>query len=261
MRLVFLFFVTINVLFFVWQSGSFSGTRKVNPASLTAIPANVDKLVLIKEALSAKNTTTKAPPASAQVTEVQQQITDTSDNKPGESGDELKTAGLLPSLPSQSHTADKYVCFALGPFKEVAMATPIALKLRDLGAITNNRRFEKQVATGFWVYLPQFESWKDARKKVMELESMGMKDMFIMGRGAMKNAVSVGLFTSETAARARMSRLVDLGEKPKMQTQFSNTPEFWIDIDVEAEQKNVVAAIEAIAKGLNLQELVTRNCE
>ena len=82
-----------------------------------------------------------------------------------------------------------------------------------------------------------------------------------MGRGAMKNAVSVGLFTSEKSARKRMSRLVELGENPKMQTQYSKTPEFWIDIDVDSSQKQVASAIEAIAKGLTLLELVERDCK
>lgn len=260
MRLVFLFFVTINILFFVWQSGSFNGSRKMSPASLTAIPSNVDKLVLLKEAQKKNNAAPKkAQSVPVDIPEEKTKAADASDS--GDKQDDLKTAGLLSSLPPQQHTADKYVCFALGPFKEVALATPIALKLRDLGAITNSRRYEKQIASGYWVYLPQFSTWKDARKKVMELESEGMKDMFIMGRGTMKNAVSVGLFTSETAARARMSRLVELGEDPKMQTQFSKTPEFWIDIDIEAGKKNVVSAIEAIAKGLTLLELVNRKCD
>ena len=267
MKLVFLFFVSINLLFFVWQSDTFHSGRKVSNATLTAIPSNVEKLVLLKEVQSVKAIKNKksAPAASAETAQDSAETNSNSSNKddttPAPAEDKLKTAGLLSALPPQPRTANKYMCYALGPFKEVTQATPIALKLRDLGAITNSRRYEKEIATGYWVYLPQFNTWQDARKKVMELEDKGMKDMFIMGRGSMKNAVSVGLFSSESSARSRMSRLVELGEDPKMQTQFTKTPEFWIDIDIEAGKKNVVSAIEAIAKGLTLLELVKRKCD
>ena len=249
MRLIFLFFVALNAVFFFWQSGGISGQVKHAEKDLTAIPVNVNKLVLVgetedKQAARAATKTTKDPGKKEQ-----------------SKTDKLQTAALTAPLPPQKRTAKNYTCYAMGPFKETTQATPIALKLRELGAITDSRRNEKQVPTGYWVYLPPFETWKEARQKVMTLESSDMKDMFIMGRGAMKNAVSVGLFTSEKSARKRMSRLVELGENPKMQTQYSKTPEFWIDIDVDSSQKQVASAIEAIAKGLTLLELVERDCK
>ena len=248
MRTLFLFFLGINVLFFVWQSSSLNPATPPSKASLTAIPANVAKLVLINEAGKHPQQTVQTIPEPA---------------LPHESGSaaDTQTAALSAPLPPQQRGRGEYQCYSLGPFKEVSQATPIALKLRDLGAITRERRHEKQVVTGYWVYLPRFNSWKEARRQVMKLEKKGMKDMFIMGRGSMQNAVSAGLFSSDVAAENRQARLKKLGADAKIQIQYSGTPEFWIDIDVEADKKQVISAIDAIAKGLTVLELMPRKCD
>jgi hypothetical protein len=248
MRTVFLFFLGINILFFIWQSSTHNPSSPASKVNLTAIPANVAKLALINEAGQNQQHGAQAAPGSAVA---------------GDSGTDSRkqTSALSVPLPPQQRGPGDYQCFALGPFKEVGQANPIALKLRDLGAITRESRHEKQIPSGYWVYLPRFENWKEARKKVMELEKKGMKDLFIMGRGSMQNAVSAGLFSSEGAAETRRARLKRLGAEAKVQIQHTGTPEFWIDIDVEADKKQVVSAIEAIAKGLTVLELVPRKCD
>jgi len=248
MRTVFLFFLALNVLFFIWQSSSWNPSSRPSRASLTAIPANVSKLVLLKEKMPG-----------------QEEDSQTADNQPRlpaevEAAANTRTVPLTVPLPPQKRGPGQYECFTLGPFKDSTLANPIALKLRDLGAITHERQHDKQLPTGYWVYIPSFKSWKDARQMVVKLEKRGVKDMFIMGRGTMQNAISAGLFTTSLAAENRQVQLKKLGADARVQTQFSSTPEFWIDIDVEAEKQQVISAIKAIAKGLTVLTLMPQKC-
>lgn len=258
MRTVFIFFLGLNVLFFAWQSSSFNPATPPSKQSLTAIPANVSKLVLIRETgqgqqssqSSSKRSTSKQSPSE----EIKHPSEDDADAG-------KKTISVSLPLPPQHRGAGRYECFTLGPFKKAEQATPIALKLRSLGAITNERQHENQEEPGgYWVYLPRFSSWKAARKKVMQLEKRGVRDMFIMGRGNLQNAVSAGLYTSSDAAQKRVAQLKRYGANAKIQIQYNSTPEYWIDIDVEADKKQVISAIDAIAKGLTVLKLRPQKC-
>ena len=268
MRTLFLFFLGINVLFFVWQSSSLNPATPPSKASLTAIPANVSKLILInennkgpKEALSSKSKQSIPEQLSPDQARSELALPEEVEAAAAKTDTEIKTTALSLSLPPQKRGPGQYECFTLGPFKEATQATPIALKLRDLGAITRGRQHDKQVPSGYWVYLPRFSSWKAARRKVVELEKHGVRDTFIMGRGSLQNAVSAGLFTTNLAAENRLAQLKKLGANAKIQIQYTATPEFWIDIEVEVEKQQIISAIDAIAKGLTVLELLPHKCE
>jgi hypothetical protein len=139
-------------------------------------------------------------------------------------------------------------------------AKNISEKLQNLGAFTAERSTSTEEPMGFWVYLENSSSWKDAKEKVVALEKHGIKDMFIVGRGTMKNAISLGLYKNEDSAQGRIKQLKKLGEKPKIQTQYKQVDQYWIDIDVEAGQDQVINTIEKIAQSLTVLELNDRKC-
>ena len=76
----------------------------------------------------------------------------------------------------------------------------------------------------------------------------------------MKNAVSLGLFKNQDGAKSRVNELKNIGEKPKIQTQYKQLDQYWIDIDVEPGKDQVVATIEKIAQSLTVLELNSRKC-
>lgn len=239
MRTIFFFFLVLNVIIFVWPSGSSNGSNKVS----TAIPAGVKKLVLVSEAEAEKlnkNSEVKSGQASGQKA--------------------VRTASSESSTQKKRGTKAA-VCYSLGPFEAESQVKSISAKLRDLGASTNDRVEKSHDPIGFWLYLPPYKSWNDARRKVMELEQQGMSDVFIMGRGRMKNAVSLGLFKEQKAADSRLAELKKQGVEAQSETQYSDDERYWIDVDVEAGKPHVVSAIEAIAKGLTILDLLPRKCQ
>jgi hypothetical protein len=89
---------------------------------------------------------------------------------------------------------------AEAPRAEQALA-PLALGER----LTQSRREE---TAGWWVFFPPQGSRAGAQKKVAELKGLGIDEYFVVQEeGKMQWAVSLGVFTTEEAARARLEAL------------------------------------------------------
>jgi len=247
MKVLFLFFTVLNIVFFVWQADVFnlySDTGKV-----TSLPqhANADKLLLLTEApkQASKRPEAEKPDEETVIASVDDNIT-------------IEKL-VLPAAEEQGSSLNQ-ICYSLGPFEALAQAKPISTKLQDLGVSTEEHLITREIPTGYWVYLPQFSSWKLAKEKVLELEDKKIKDMFIMGRGAMKNAISLGLFKNQSGAQVRVDQVKKLGENPKIQAQYTEDEKYWIDISVDAEKKQAIKTIEKIAQTLTILELNPRKC-
>jgi hypothetical protein len=123
-------------------------------------------------------------------------------------GKELKslaTAKPKPAAPAPG--AAPAACLEWGGFAvaeapkaEQALA-PLALKER-----LSQRRSEE--TAGWWVFIPPQGNRAGALKKTAELKSLGVDDYFILqDEGKMRWAVSLGVFSSEEAAKARLEAL------------------------------------------------------
>lgn len=234
-----MFFALLNAAFYVWQADIFSLRAPSAKSSQLQIDPNIPQLTLLREinkdkASNTEKTTT--PKSETRVTKIN-------------------------TNPSGGKSAGKPICYALGPFDGLPQAKNISEKLQNLGAFTSERSSTTESPMGFWVYLESSKSWKDAKEKVIALEKEGVKDMFIVGRGAMKNAVSLGLYKNEEGAEDRIKQIKKLGEKPKIQTQYKQVDQYWIDIDVESGQDQVINTIEKIAQSLTVLELNDRKCD
>jgi hypothetical protein len=75
-----------------------------------------------------------------------------------------------------------------------------------LGARLSQRRSEE--TAGWWVFIPPQANRAAAQKKTAELKSLGIDDYFILqDEGKMRWSVSLGVFSSEEAARNRLEAL------------------------------------------------------
>jgi hypothetical protein len=81
-----------------------------------------------------------------------------------------------------------------------------ALEPLALGARVSQRRSEE--TAGWWVFIPPQGSRAGALKKTAELKSFGIEDFFILqDEGKLRWAVSLGVFSSEEAAKNRLEAL------------------------------------------------------
>ena len=122
-------------------------------------------------------------------------------------GKELKSlSSIKPKVPAAG-TASSASCVEWGGFAVAeAPKAEQALAPLALGARLAQRRSEE--TAGWWVFIPPQGNRAAAQKKTAELKSLGIDDYFILqDEGKMRWAVSLGVFSSEDAAKARLETL------------------------------------------------------
>lgn len=81
-----------------------------------------------------------------------------------------------------------------------------ALEPLALGARLSQRKQED--SAGFWVYFPPLASRQAAMQKAGELKRLGVDDYFVVPDDPKwRNAISLGVFKTEEAAKARLAAL------------------------------------------------------
>jgi hypothetical protein len=103
------------------------------------------------------------------------------------------------------------VCLEWGAFvgAEVARAEQALAPLALGGKLTQRRQEE---VAGYWVYIPPLDSRQAAARKAGELKRLGVDDYFVIPDDPKwRNAVSLGVFKTEDAAKARLAALRAMG--------------------------------------------------
>jgi hypothetical protein len=110
-------------------------------------------------------------------------------------------------------------CAEWGPFSgsEVARADA-ALTALGLPAGTTQRRVTE--VDGYWVHMAPLKTKGEVDRKVGELKALGIAEFFVVtDAGPWRNAVSLGLFKNEDAAKSELERLRALGVRSAMVTR------------------------------------------
>ncbi|MBK5105350.1 MAG: SPOR domain-containing protein [Burkholderiales bacterium] len=105
------------------------------------------------------------------------------------------------------------VCLEWGAFSDtdVARAEQV-LEPLALGAKLSQRRQDE--LAGFWVYIAPLASRQAAAQKAAELKRLGVEDYFIVPDDPKwRNAISLGIFKTEDAAKTRLGALREQGVK------------------------------------------------
>lgn len=116
------------------------------------------------------------------------------------------TAPLAPPGPAPVHTQGGKVvplktCMEWGEFSgdDMALASK-ALEGMKLGDSLTQRTVEYD--KGYWVYVPPLKSKAAINKKIEEIKAAGITEYFVVqGSGKWHNAISLGVFKTEEAAK------------------------------------------------------------
>ena len=124
-----------------------------------------------------------------------------------------------------------------------------ALEPLGLGARVAQRRTEEHA--GWWVFIPPQGNRQRALSKAAELKQLGVEEYFIVQEeGAMRWALSLGVFRTEEAAQARLTSLRDLGVRTaRIGTRDATVPKVWlqvksVDAPLQARLKEIARQVE-----------------
>lgn len=113
-------------------------------------------------------------------------------------------------------------------------------------------------ASAYWVYIPPLASRQEAEHKAEQLKALQVPEYFIVQDGASRNAISLGIFSSEQAAKDRLEDLKKRGvrsAKTGPKTQKGDT--------VRLEMRGPAAQLEAFrtAAAAQVGEIKAVSCD
>ena len=269
MRVIFFFFLLINAAYFYTQSDWFNPQKDTVILKQQDLPKGVERLNLLRERGLGASPVTVAkqavepiikPKISKKTTKPAPVSKKQSVKKPVVKKVVKAKAVPKPKKPKPVKLA-KPACFTLGPFKTSAAADQADKSISTLNVDVNQRQASQRRPRGYWVYLPAFKTYNAARRQVNLLQKKGLKDLFIMGKGQHKNAVSLGLFKREAAADERFQVVKKMGLSVKKETQFRVRKYVWLDMTVPGNKTKTVASLTEVADKYSGTNLSQRKCE
>lgn len=259
MRLIFVFFLLANASYFYLNWEGFRDGPAPFVVEQPLLPAGAERLIVLRERglgavagikvlerLSVGSGETATPGGEGQSVSVE--------SPPHASLSEME-------LPVRQ-TPNAVACFSLGPFQQAGAAKRAAEAISALGPSVKRRQASHRRPRGYWVYLPSFKDYSAARKKVQQIQKKGVKDLFIMGKGLHKNAISLGLFNRRGAAEKRLKQVKALGLKAaRVEAQYRVSKQAWLDFSIRTDQTTTVTNVTALAETLPKVSLSQKPCE
>jgi len=143
-------------------------------------------------------------------------------------------AALGAASPLQSSAAAGGArCRSLGPFREVSEAARVAGALRSSGYDPRQRVADGEIWAGVWVYLPLPAAPVTAAQILDKLKAGGIDDALEMPGPNDASVISLGLFSEQKRAQARVAQAQALALNPAVADRKRNGNVYWIDIDLK----------------------------
>ena len=190
-----------NVLYFLWTHG----IAEPPPVPVAADAAPGPTLKLASEVPEAQ----REPPAETAVA--------------GSSGAPEESAASAASAAKR--------CITVGPFRDVAEAAHAASILRAGGYDPRQRVVDGDVWAGVWVYLPLTGAAGASDALLSKLKTAGIDDALEMPGPGEGSVISLGLYSEQKRAQARVAQAQALGLKPEMTDRKRTGNVYWVDID------------------------------
>jgi hypothetical protein len=124
-------------------------------------------------------------------------------------------------------------CISVGPFRDVAEAAHAAATLRGGGYDPRQRMADGEVWAGVWVYLPLSTARGADDQMLAKLKAAGITDALEMPGPNDASVISLGLFSDQKRAQARVAQAQALGLNPGIADRKRTGSVYWIDIDLK----------------------------
>lgn len=240
MRWFFLLLLLGNVLYFGWELDRDTKMRMRVSTVVQPVPAAAAKLNLVRELddpLPVRSTRDTIETSTGSVSGDGNEAPPLSEALVGKLPD-ISTGGLSSGLTGS-------YCITYGPLPEQSLATGLNDWFRSRNAGTRIRRSEQEEGGLLWIYLAPAETRAEAMAMLDELKDQGIRDYRLIRRGNLKNAVSLGLFSSQSSVNQRLAELTGKGYKPVVVPYTDVSRIYWVDV----EMNKAAEAMEEVING------------
>jgi hypothetical protein len=197
-----------NVVYFLWAHG---------------IAESQEAAIAPKRAATLK-LASEAPEAARAAVPGGNGTVESRTGSPADAAHDAGTSGLLTSVRR---------CISVGPFRDVSEAAHAASTLRGGGYDPRQRVADGDVWAGVWVYLPSPANGAASEQLLSKLKGAGIDDALEMPGPVDGSVISLGLFSEQKRAQARIAQLHALGLNPGIADRKRTGNVYWVDIDLK----------------------------
>ncbi len=251
MKWLFIVFLILNICYFGWESDRQTRIEISNSVRPFNIPDDAKKLELLKEFIVNSGSTKSTSLLEMNVGEI------LGEGENGHSNAEYSPLHGISSIMNQENSmiqkklidelttgfsetetndiytpdTEKALCISFGPFAEQKQADELSDWLHEKEI--QNKQKRKEPDKYFWIYLPASESKSEATTAIENLKSKGVQDYKIISEGNLQNAISLGLFSTQSAANKRLNELENIGYQPIIVPRYKSQSIIWVDAKFE----------------------------
>ena len=239
--------VVLNAAFLVWQLG------RDRPVALSDVPepavrksAMVNRLLLVSELDQGvlRQRLGAQPPSTA----------------PAPSGggapDAQPTSPPAAPGPSAAAVPESDVqCYTVGPLDSADDISALSDWFAAQGSEAKLRTDERREVVSTWVFVPPFESRAAADARVREMQAANIDDIYVIPRGDMANAISLGLYSQEESLQRRIGELERHGFSPSVLPRYRTVTASWFDVTTNASQPMTVGVLDQIFPDLIVRRI------
>lgn len=234
MRNFVLALLVANAAFFSWRYNEQVEAKIRAAKPVVPLSSNTPTLKLVNELdeLPPLRAATPTPPATRPAA-----ATSPAPTVPAAETPDIASAPVAPapeqpaaSVAASSTGAPSGVCVHIGPFPTTADYTKLQqwLSPRTTALALETTSSDKRQL--FWVYLEP-SSATEAQQKIADLERQGVSDYLLINRNGLKNAISLGVFSSQDAVNRRLTEMTKKGYKPLVVPRIETTDMHWLNAE------------------------------
>ncbi|MEE8321094.1 MAG: hypothetical protein V3R68_04550 [Gammaproteobacteria bacterium] len=273
MKWIFILLLLCNILYFGWELDRQTKITINNSSTAIAIPGGTEKLKLLSElgegdTLAVKIAKPEVPqpdvssPEGKSVQEgdagqAEAQMMAARDSDASETGSGSKSE-LLKSLPelnvsnlTKGLDQGEELCFTYGPLPDGDESDRLADWFRTRHLWVNQRQTDEKGRQLFWVYLTPRNTKANAVAAFMDLKNKGVSDLFLIKKGGLVNAISLGLFSTQVAVNKRLSEITGKGYKPVVVPHYGGKKIHWLDIRINQKKHVLNEVFESLPARYN----------
>lgn len=233
MKWAFYLLVVLNAAFFSWQMSLERSTAPVvepTTASRTSAPGYVNRLLLVSELESGilrerVSSPIRVPsPVASRSADAVQGAAERPLESPGEPGS---------------------ACYTIGPLEDGTDIEAIGSWLGAEGLAATLRVDERREVARYWVYLPPAQDREEADARTEAMRAAGIDDIYVIPRGDMAFAISLGLFSQRASLDRRLQSLERRGFTPSVAPRYRSVTASWYDVRSPADSPLPAPAFSA----------------
>lgn len=251
MRWICLLLLLANLGYFGWMLDQRTREEVRYQTSALDVPDNVPRLQLVSEL--------EHPPVRQIVVPAEITAEDTPEEDSATLSEVEDSPALVTILPGIGDELPESLlmltqletnaCFSFGPFTDHDRAGDFLDWLKARQAHSSLRREADDGNLLFWVYLKP-RSNAEARATLDELRDQGVQDISLMDSGDLKNAISLGLFSTQASVNRRLRELENKGHQPVVVPYDQGDTVYWVDARIN-QGKLIDEMSDAYPSGLN----------